>query len=387
MNIVDITEIENLIHGKSFEEVKQIAQNSNIRVRELNSSDQNVNNLYLLISDDSDKLTPLQIQCNGIILEKESNKVIGMCQNKFININDFTFDHMNQLLTNSKKFRMEYCEDGTLIRLYNYNGSWLTATTKCIDAKYSYWSSDKTFDDMFWEIAQNNLLTHETLNMMDPDYTYIFILLHKENRIVVNHKHNKLIYVSRINNNDKKEDYTNYFYNENQQYSMRKTKKIDVENHNNVKFPLDDYFLPSKRGILVKVSNGTSWTIYHYDFNTYSKIKQVRGNVPLIRMRYLELLNDPEALKILEENYSEYIMLFTLIRHQLTNLYKQIHKLYFESHIKHNITVNEDHPLYRTLKQLHAYYKNTGNQITLDEVKNKVNTLDSFVLKKFLDWV
>jgi hypothetical protein len=377
---INISDIQNLVQNKTFEQVKHVAENSGLRVRELNNGNEDLKNLYLLVDAEEETTSPLGIQSNGIILEKETNKVVCMSQNKFVMIN--SNEQIDNLKDTYSKFRMEYCEDGTVIRLYNYKGTWYTATTKCIDANHSYWSSKKTFDSMFWEIFDKDT------NNLDVSYTYVFVLIHKDNRIVINHKYNNLIYINRIHNDSKLEDYTNHFYSDDKNRSIRRTKQIE-SNNGEIHYPLDDYYNPSKRGVIIKFYNKelNNWIIYQYDFNSYSQIKQVRGNVPLIRMRYLELLQDQDTLQRLEDYYKESFFLFTMIKHQMNNLYKEIHKLYFDSHIKHTVTVTEDHPFYRTMKQLHGIYKNTGNPITLEEVKKKVDTLDPNVLRKFLHWV
>ena len=96
----------------------------------------------------------------------------------------------------------------TIIRLYNYNNKWSTATTRCMDAKDSFWSSNKTFDAMFWEIFDEKLIAE-----LNTNFTYLFVLLHEENRIVVRHKLNTLVYVSKIDNTTLIEDYNNIFTN------------------------------------------------------------------------------------------------------------------------------------------------------------------------------
>lgn len=367
---VNITELFNLINDKTFIQVKEILEPYKIKIKETES-------LYLLISNDS--VTPLDIICNGIILEKDTNRVICTPQNKLYEISHENQEEQIETLLNiSSKMRMEYCEDGTRISLYNYNGEWFTSTTKCIDAKASFWSSNKTFDELFWEIFDNDFI-----NVLDPEFTYTFLLIHKENRIVVNHLFNNLIYVNRINNKNQIEDYTNYFYKDTPKRTIRRTKEI---NGYTINFPLDNYFLPNKRGVIIKFLVNNYWMSYHYDFSDYSKIKNIRGNVPSISMRYLELLSEPEALLQLQYYYSENNFLFAAIKHQLEKLYKEVHQLYFNSHVKHNITIYEVHPLFRTLKQLHADYKNKGNPITLEEVKNKINSLDKNVVKKLLGW-
>jgi hypothetical protein len=332
------------------------------------------------------ELSPLQLECNGLILEKETNKVVCMSQNKFANINKDSsqVNQIENLKTMYSRFIMEYCEDGTVIRLYNYNGMWYTATTRCIDARKSYWSSEKTFNDMFWEIFTTSNYNIENL---DKTNTYMFILIHNENRIVINHKYNNLIYIGSINNETKQEDFTNYFYNETPKCCIRRTESIDVSSI--IQFPLDDYYLPDKRGVILKFldTSNNSWRLYQYDFNHYTQIKEVRGNVRLIRMRYLELLNEPEKLQVLEYNYPECKMTFAMIKHCMTKLYKEVHNLYYQSHIKHSITVEETHKLYRTLKQLHGQYKKQGTIITLEEVTKKVNSLDKNIIKTLIGWV
>jgi hypothetical protein len=382
---ISINNIENLIkNGDSFDKIKEIATESGIQVRETNEDE--LKNLYLLVANrESAELSPLQLECNGLILEKETNKIVCMSQNKFIHINNdgSQINQVEDLKSMYSRFRMEYCEDGTVIRLYNYNDTWYTATTRCIDARKSYWSSDKTFNDMFWEIFNSS---NYTVDNLDKTHTYMFILIHKENRIVVNHKYNNLIYIGRIHNETKQEDFTNYFYNEDPRRCIRRTKNIDVSSV--INYPLDDYYLPDKRGVILKFfdTSNNSWKLYQYDFNHYTQIKEVRGNVPLIRMRYLELLEHPDKLQILETNYPEYKMTFAMIKHCMNKLYKEVHNLYYQSHIKHNITVEETHKLYRTLKQLHGQYKKQGTIITLEEVTKKVNSLDKNVIKTLIGW-
>lgn len=386
MSVINITILKQFVENKSIDQVKLDCEDLDISVREFNYiKEVDLSQLYLLYSDKNK--TPLQHQCNGVILEKNTNKVICSSHNKF-HVLDKNQEEETQNLNrlneelNQYKIELEYCEDGTVIRLYHYNGQWYTATTRCIDARKSYWSSDKTFDDMFWEIF--NASSYDISNL-DTNYTYSFILIHKENRIVVNHKYNNLIYINRIHNEIKEEDFTNYFYNQDPRRCIRRTKQIE---NMSINYPLDDYYLSDKRGVILKFldQETNSWKLYQYDFNSYTQIKEVRGNVPLIRMRYLELLTDPEKLQVLESNYPEHAMTFSMIKHCMNKLYREVHNLYYQSHIKHNVTVEESHKLYRTLKQLHGQYKKQGTIITIEEVIKKVNSLDKNVIKTLIGW-
>jgi len=397
-----INNVQSIISQNShlnYEIIKSIFEESGINVREIrkqqvsNENGENeLSDLYLLVSNEQN--TPLQTECNGLILEKETNKIVCMCLNKFNNISN-AIDQMEtieNLKIQHPKIRMEYCEDGTVIRLYNRNtgwninnrGNWYTATTKCIDARKSYWSSEKTFDGMFWEIFDKSGYNVSDLNI---NCTYSFILLHRENRIVVNHKYNNLIYINSVHNETQEENFTNYFYNENPKRCIRRTKQIDITS--SIHYPLDDYYLHDKRGVILKFFDETNnkWTSFQYDFQNYGNIKEVRGNVPKIRTRYLELLNEPEKLIILEKEYPENQMLFAMIKHCMNNLYKRVHKLYFESHVKHSVIVTDTDPLFRTMRQLHADYKKKNIIVTFDAVIQKVNSLNPNIISKLIGWV
>jgi hypothetical protein len=374
---MDFSNLLTFVGNKTLEEVKKEADSHRVMVKECKNVD--LQNLYLLALDrelDGEKeLTAFQRQCNGMILEKETNKVVCACQSK---IKDVTAEEIKQMISNKEtKKRFEYCEDGTIIRLYNYNDNWYTATTRCIDAKYSFWTSEKTFDDMFWDVFDKKLLVD-----LNKNSTYVFILLHKENRIVVRHNANLLVFISEIQNETLVENYSNIFYNV---YGIKRPKLVgyvDLERHS-----INEYFHPMKRGIVVKVFENNTWTTNKVDFENYHAIKSVRGNVPQIRMRFLELLDDPSSLDELQKYYNEHYVMFNLIKSSLMKLVRTVHKLYIESHVKHTVTVTEDNMYYRTLKQLHAQYKTTNKPIKYDDVQNKLFSLDKKVLKNFLGWV
>jgi hypothetical protein len=98
------------VSNKSFEQIKKELEEKNITVKETEF-------LYLLYSESKNPEQDIELhnQCNGIILEKESNKVICACQNKLISTIDYKTD-----LQSYKDIQIEYCEDGTLMRLYSY---------------------------------------------------------------------------------------------------------------------------------------------------------------------------------------------------------------------------------------------------------------------------
>lgn len=397
MSIINVSDVCKFVNENSFDKVKELCEINGICVKQ-NMID-NGNNLYLLANTNENKkfkktsltesentiesenqnesLQKLKVQCNGIIFESSTNNVVCMCQTKIQEISSHS--EATELVRSNlnSNIRLEYCEDGTIIRLYNYNNIWYTATTRCIDANNSFWTSKKNFDTMFWEIFDSSLLP-----TLDKNFTYIFVLLHKENRIVVKHNVNMLVYISRINNTSHHEDYSNQFKNV---YGIKRSKIVDTTDFLTTR---EDDYNKFKRGILIKIQDDKTgyWNVYKYDFKMYNLIKSIRGNIPQIRMRYLELLSKPETLDLLEKFYSENYFMFTFIKASLLKLVKLVYKMYVESHIKHTIEIKDDNLYYRTLRQLHAQYKTTNKPITFSDVQAKIYSLDKNIIKKFLSW-
>ncbi len=376
MCIINVNDVSNLVSGKTFEKVKSCCKDLHVKFN---------NNLYLLANNnkkvenenDENKLDEnIKKQANGIIFEMDTNKIVAMCYPQINDVN--TKEQLDDLITNDST-TIEFCEDGTIIRLYNYNDTWYTSTTKCIDASMSYWSSSKSFNELFWE-----LFDKKSLENLDKNSTYFFILLHKENRIVVKHKRNFLIYISRVDNKTFIEDNTFIFEGN---MNIKKKEYINKKEFVSIIESNRPFDLANKRGIVIRSTNKNTNvnSIYKIDFESYKIIKDIRGNVPEIRMRYIELLNKPESLELLEKIYKEYQLTFAFIKASILKLVKTIHRLYINSHVKHQIQIEQDHIYYRTLRQLHAQYKTTNSPIRFEDVYIKIINLDKHVIKRFLN--
>lgn len=361
--------INNFLKDKEFNDsLKTELYSEYIKYREENREDKKQeDNLFLLINVKNE--TELQKECNGLIFEKKTNKIVCAAYPDF----------ENNLLSQDNLTSVEFCEDGTVLRLYNYKNKWRTATKKCINAAYSHWSSPISFDTMFW-----NLFNSNDLEKLDVNKTYIFILLHTENVVVVKHTTNKLVYTGSIDNLTYEIDNT-FIFNDNEYISKTSNiqkELIDFENNN-----FESFFNPLKRGLILKFKIDNSFKYYKYDFTSFNYVKDIRGNVPFIRTRFLELLSTPDKLNELVKYYPEYEMTYSMIEHNLQLLSTEIYHLYRNSHVKHVIKIQENDRFFRTIKQLHGQYKKTNTPITKLDVYNKLRSLNYNILKAFFDWV
>lgn len=368
---VNIDLINKAIEGKTFQEVKEYMESNEIEVKQND-------NLYMLNVnrrkeiEGMDSLTEFERQCNGIIIEKDTNTVVAMNKNKMYNI-----DHLDQFETNL----YEFCEDGTVVRLYYHNNIWHTATSRCIDAKRSYfWSSQQSYDDMFW-----GLFPVELLETLDKTFTYVFIILHKDNTFVVKHKENNLLFLTSISNQTFIE---NRVFNQISDIpSIKQYEKINYEQYRQYeKNGCDD-----KRGLIVhKYDKDTdTWKMYKKDFDSFKMKQAIRGNTRDIKMRILEIIryNDKKMLEQFIEFYPEHKFTTLMVVHSIAKLSKNIYYLYVNSHILQKVQIHEDNDYYRVLKQLHAQYKTTKKPITLKDVENKLNSYHPYILKGYLNWV
>ena len=366
-------ELLKFIKDKSFDVIKIECEEKNITVKETDS-------LYLLYSDNKNPNQDIELhnQCNGIILEKQTNKVVCACQNKLISTVDYKKD-----LETYKDIQIEYCEDGTLMRLYNYKNEWFVATTKCFDAKNSFWISDKNYHDLFFDVFKNNLAT------FNEKYTYIFILLHKDNRLVISHQKNKIIYLSCIDNNNLYEIFNSYrsWADEDDTIDSKNLDMVQKENKSIVNLQ-DLVNNETKRGFIFRVkTNDNSYITFVYDFLNFEKNKILRGNNNRIHFRYLHILTkNPEFVDEFDKSYPEHAFLFKSIKYCLENLIKNIHSLYIKSHVKHYIKIDDTNLYYKTLMHLHSIYKKQNTIITRDVVKDTIYGLNVPVIARLLKW-
>lgn len=424
------------VKGKSFEEIKTICKNEHIKVKELDN--EHSNNLYLLVLDEdlvlknseyfkslsekiqnnqllldlakekgdfdmykkileilkhdrhdlskyvrqtklTDTMTDFQLMLNGIILEKDSNKVVSLCYKRMLDLST----KIEEVQTLSyDKIKVEYCEDGTVIRLYNYNNMWFTATRRCIDAKYSYWSGLKNFDEMFWDVIEDKDMF---LSSLDKNSTYFFVLKHVENRIVVKNDRSSLVFLGSTNNSSFEESNELSYMKGN----IKKVEDVCLDSFSssdnvNVETLITSFSNMGKRGLII--TNLDTQTKYKLDFNEFLQLKELRGNTPHIRMRILELLSDKEKLTTFMQNYSEYAMTYSMITFQLNQLVKYIHKLYIDTHVKHRFVIDSENANFKIIKQLHNKFKETKTPIVYNDVQGLLEKTHPSYLKTLLGW-
>lgn len=181
------------VKDKSFDDIKYELSQAPFRISVRDSG-----KLYMLnFTEFSDLTVDICRECNGIILEKETNKLVhwsfpktknGVEVNWTIygaekNERDYYISTITDAALKDKvevECSFEVYTEGTLIKVFYYNNSWNVATTHNINASMSFWNNDKSFKELFLESMKYCELN---LKDLDKKYCYSFIFQHPENSI------------------------------------------------------------------------------------------------------------------------------------------------------------------------------------------------------------
>ena len=109
---------------------------------------------------------PLLVQCRGLVTDDETGVIVARPFKKFWNIEEDRH-------TPTKDFYALEKMDGSYINVFNYKSDWIVSSRGSFTSDQALWATE------IW-----GTLEHESFY---PEFTYIFELLKKENRIVVNY--------------------------------------------------------------------------------------------------------------------------------------------------------------------------------------------------------
>ena len=352
----------------SFEESKTILENKNLIVKEYN-------NLYLVKYDklNCDMMDPDIIKCRGIVIEKDTNKLVCVPPPKSEDITNFNN------ISIEKNIYEEFVE-GTMISIFKNNGKVFMSTRSCINA-YCNFYSNKTFNTLFSEI-----IDLDTFEIIDDNMTLTFILQHPENTIVKKYTKPeiKLVYGCSINSDNIK----NYDLNELKTILESKglifniPEKYSVSNINEVYEILNkmDY---TQQGIIIK--NIESKYIRSKIRNEYyNYVRKLKGNSHNKKYLYLDLIKNnslEEYLKYFIEDkeiFEQYRLELYETTIKLFNFYQDYHVRKTKNGkrvIKNFLDIDYEYrPLCNYLHNMYLYTKIPTNKKTVIDYINSLPT-------------
>jgi hypothetical protein len=357
----------------NYENLKSILESEtyNLKIKE----DNDYPDLFLIHTQNNSPFNiPLVNECNGLILEKTSLKIVCYTFNKCLDTIDLNNIGNN---ININQLYMEKSLEGTLVRLFYYNNKWILSTKKCIDASKSKWVSDKNFLQLFIECSDK----YDYFNNLNTNYCYSFIIMHPENKIIVNYTHPDICHISTRD--------------------LISLNEIDI----NIGVPKSVRTLISFSDFdctVCNIENDNTLFCEGYifideSFNRikivkpfYSKIKNIWGNTNNRLYRYLELRKDYVLL-------NEYLLFFSNDRtkfieyeDKIKNLAIGILDIYFSKHVKKN-NIKIPFFLSKLIYKLHGDYFKDKIKMSYDKVMLALLDLEPknlcFIINKYTEHV
>lgn len=231
-------------------------------------------------------------ECRGIILEKNSWKVVRMAFKKFFNYEE---THADKIDWNSATATSK--EDGSLISLYYYNNEWNIATNGRINSKEANIDSPlyKTYYDLALEAFK---LYNVDFNKLNKNYTYTFELCSPFNQIVC--KYDKIyLFLICVRDNDTLEEVNEIIENVELPKFYKLNSKEEYEQ-------LIALLGENKEGIVVKDKYNNRVKMKTL---LYFQLHRMTGNKNLTLERAVELImsNDTDEFLSYFPQYTDFI--------------------------------------------------------------------------------
>ena len=144
------------------------------------------------IRDDIDNFKELYDMCRSVVLDFDASKeniVVSYSNSIPIRINNETY-----VPDINDKYLEAY--DGTMITCYYYNNKWHMGTTSCPDINSSWFSHPTKshgtmLDEVLYSYSNKEVdisnIRNEFCNYLNTNISYIFVLLHHENKHIIDY--------------------------------------------------------------------------------------------------------------------------------------------------------------------------------------------------------
>lgn len=335
----NISEIKNFVKNLSFNEVKEKAQKLpyNLSVVEFN-------NLYMLsFTDKSNLLLPIVRSMNGVIFEKETNKLLHYSfQKAYEGIYSpyYESDKDSYKKQIKENYSIEISIEGTHIKLFWYNNVWNVATSRNIDASLSHWNADKSFKELFYEACD-----YENINLedLDKEFCYSFIMQHPDNVICNEIPVPYCNMINKVNlSNHQIERTTKEFSVE---YNIEQILKIVRNEKTNLNYIV--YLEDSSR---IKLVN-----------ENFKKIQKILKNTNSLEKCYVKSIQDGTSF-LLKSNFKNKKQIFDEVDSIIDYTIKKIHNSYKNQYI---YKTKEDtyYKFKKILTHIHWIHRKTSKKI------------------------
>lgn len=314
-------------------------------------------------------------------------------------LNELPTESKSNVYTEKQIDKLYVCYEGATVRAwFDDDNKFHLSTNKKLDAFSSRWSSDNTFGEHFMsriiELCYTNKSFHNLVNHYIPQYNSIYVsfieFLRKDSKdngyqytfLIPNGEDNRI--VCKNNKTPQLLHIATYDKNWNMiiDHDIGIPKPLEIkcrgiELHNYLS-TLDYNESP---GIISVDNKGTQCKIITKSYKTLSDL---RGNVPSIRFRYLQLRNSSDKSEFIKL-YQEKETIFKEVEDKLISIIAFTHAVYINRYVHHQfIIVNKD--IHNILLKCHNWHKlnKASNIVTMDIMRQFIDKEDPTVLNRLI---
>ena len=282
--------------------------------------------------------------------------------------------------------------EGTIIRMFNYDGIWYTSTNRKLDADKSKWSSKDSFGIFFRRALQseyeNNELFRNRISLdesrdiierfqetLDDSKQYMFLLLNnEENRIVCQPILRPTVFhVGTFINSELNMD---------ENIDIPYPQKHTFNSIEQIYEYVSKIDISKLQGVIVFAPNNVQYKIFNRE---YAYLYKVRGNEPSIKFRYLQVRKNEDYVKLLKELYPNFIKMFEEYENILGAVANFIYTTYVDRFIRRlYVSVpQEEYGVIRSCNEWHLKDR-IKNKISLSKVVEFLNQQEATNLNKMI---
>lgn len=231
-------------------------------------------------------------ECRGIIFRKNDWKIVCFPFKKFFSYGEIYADTIN---FDTAKIQEKI--DGSIIKLWYDNNSWIISTNGLIDAEEATTPLGYSFKDLFIEGLMNNI---DNLNdfyaSLNKDYTYIFEMVNLLSKVVIAYNKPDVYHIGTRNNITLKELDVDINIHKPKNYSFNNLDDV-VSMSKTLPFNNEGYVVVDKNWNRIKIKSPSYLAV--------SRIKNI-GALSAKRIMDIILKNEQSEVLAIFPEYTEY---------------------------------------------------------------------------------
>jgi hypothetical protein len=292
------------------------------------------------------------------------------------------------------RVRVEEFMEGTMVNVFHDGTQWRIATKSMIDANGKFFNREKSFSDMFYEIIEK---MDTSLDVLNPEYIYSFVMQHPENRIVGRIESPRLCLTNvykvdgfNVRSIDPRTvAHTSaqrpFFANMPSMMSFAEMEPedfVDFRGLNAFIWSLTSQNNYENMGLVIYIEkydeegNKTFEVRGKLRNPMYEKVRHIRGNQPKLQYRYCELYLHNHIAEFLTY-YPEYTETFRKFEMNILVFISTLYKYYRNCYIRKQKPLKEFEYAYRNhMFQIHQLYK---TQLAAKSLKVEHITVEQYI--------